>query len=45
LDMAEKARDGYWKARTAYAEDSAQNDDLQAGKPFQGEDRSFCAVQ
>jgi hypothetical protein len=45
LDFAVKARDSYWKARTAYAKDSAKESDLKAEQTFRGNEISFCAVQ
>jgi hypothetical protein len=45
LTMAMKARNSYWAARTAYANDSARETDTEAEKTFEGDDKSFCAVQ
>ena len=45
LDVAVKARDSYWRARQAYANDIAKGSDLKAGNNFQGQERSLCAVQ
>lgn len=45
LDIAVKARDTYWRARTAYAEDIAKASDPKAEQTFHGVERSFCAVQ
>jgi hypothetical protein len=45
LNIAVKARDSYWAARTAHTNDSARQADLEAEDTFQRHDRSFCAVQ
>ena len=45
LDIATKARESYWRARTAYASNSAKRSDLETGQIVRGEERSFCAVQ
>ena len=45
LEIAVKARDSYWRARTAYANDIAKASDPKAEQTFQGVERSFCAVQ
>jgi hypothetical protein len=45
LDIAVKARDSYWRARTAYADDVAIESASNVERPFRGEEISFCAVQ
>ena len=45
LTMAVKARNSYWAARTAYANDSARETESKAEMEYEREDRSFCAVQ
>lgn len=45
LDVAVKARNSYWRARTAYANGHAEDDDLKARPTSRGEEISFCAVQ
>lgn len=45
LDIAVKARDSYWRARTAYAEAFAKSSGPEAEQTFGGQEVSFCAVQ
>jgi hypothetical protein len=45
LDIAVKAKDSYRRARAVYADSVTNGTTLSAGRPFQGEEISFCAVQ